>query len=138
MSCTLAASSTPPRGRDCRAASSTSSRRCLPSIDLFALLNDPEMMLRGIDGMFTGLKDGLESKFATLALPLVGDKLKDAAKFVDNLRDSLLGVVPGQQGASVTALSRLQLRQPGDSALPTRWRRTTTTTHRTTSRYPTC
>ncbi|MFM9971581.1 MAG: DUF4347 domain-containing protein, partial [Burkholderiales bacterium] len=78
----------------------------VPSIDIFALLNDPETMLKGIDGMFTGIKDGLNSKFASLALPLVGDKLKTAANFVDKLRDSLLGVKTGQGSTSVTAISR--------------------------------
>ncbi|MEI6722899.1 MAG: hypothetical protein WCO67_19215, partial [Betaproteobacteria bacterium] len=74
----------------------------VPSIDLFALLNDPETLLLGIDGMFKGIKSGLNDKFASLALPLIGDKLKDAANFVDGLRDSLLGVAAGQQLTDAT------------------------------------
>lgn len=72
------------------------------ALDVFALLNDPETLLEGLDGMFDGIKDGLNSQFASMALPMVGDKLKDAAKFIDNLRDSLLGVDSAHKNDAVT------------------------------------
>jgi len=64
----------------------------VPSFDLFAILNDPGQVLNGLEEMFEGMKGSLESKFTQLALPLIGDELKDAAKFIDVLRAELLGI----------------------------------------------
>lgn len=65
------------------------------SIDLAALLNDPATVLKGLEGMFTGIKSGLESRFVEIKLPLIDDKLKDAANFIDDLRADLLGTTNG-------------------------------------------
>ena len=76
--------------------------------DVFAVLNDPAVMLQGLDGMFSGIRDGLGSQFAALALPMIGDKLKDAAGFVDTLRDRLLGVAAGMRSLDVTNSARYE------------------------------
>jgi len=60
-------------------------------IGLFSILNDPANVLDGLEGIFDTIKSGLDSKFASLGLPLVGEAFHDAAGFVDGLRDDLLG-----------------------------------------------
>ncbi|MDO9175286.1 MAG: hypothetical protein Q7V62_10820, partial [Actinomycetota bacterium] len=63
----------------------------VPSAGLFDIINDPGMVLSGVEGMFDNLKAGIESKFAQLVLPMIGDELQDAADFVGDLKYDLLG-----------------------------------------------
>jgi Ca2+-binding RTX toxin-like protein len=65
------------------------------SIDLAALLNDPATVLKGLESMFEGIKAGLEGRFLEIKLPLIDDKLKEAADFIDGLREDLLGATNG-------------------------------------------
>ena len=60
------------------------------AFNVFEILNDPAKVLQGLEGMFDGLKSSIGDKFDNLNLPLVGDALKDAPDFIDDLRDSLL------------------------------------------------
>ncbi len=76
----------------------------VPSFDIFAILNDPNNLLVGLEGMFQQIKSGLESQFSSLNLPLIGDKLQGAAAFVDTLRDSVLDITNASE--SVGSLAR--------------------------------
>ncbi len=60
-------------------------------LGIAALLNDPGLMLRGLEQMFDVLQSDLDAKFNSLGLPLVGDAVSDAAGFVGGLRDDVLG-----------------------------------------------
>ena len=72
---------------------------------LFSVINDPGLVLRGLEDMFSGIKAGLTSRFAQIGLPLVGDKLEQAAGFVDSrLRAGVLGIddlAAGMSGSGV-------------------------------------
>ncbi|MFV2089780.1 MAG: hypothetical protein ACC642_03915, partial [Pseudomonadales bacterium] len=69
--------------------------------DLFAIINDPGLVLAGLENMFSGIKAGLEARFAQIGLPLVGDKLAQAADFVDeSLRARVLGIADLSTGMS--------------------------------------
>lgn len=76
----------------------------LPEIDLAglfdvgALLNDPGLILAGLEGMFDGLKSSIDDKFNNLELPLVGDALKSTPDFINDLRASLLGIIDSNIG----------------------------------------
>jgi hypothetical protein len=64
--------------------------------DLFslgALLNDPQTVLSGLEGMFNGIRNQIQSNIDSVKLPLVGDNLDGASAFVDNLEQKLLGGV---------------------------------------------
>ncbi|MCA9138139.1 MAG: hypothetical protein KDB00_15315, partial [Planctomycetales bacterium] len=70
--------------------------------DVFAILNDPEAIINGLNAIFYNAKQGISKYFtpptpgepAPLQLPLIGDALKDAPAFLDDLRGKL--VVPLQ------------------------------------------
>ncbi len=73
----------------------------LPAFDLFALIDDPGRVLIGLEDMFSGIQAGLSSRFAQMGLPLVGDKLEEAAAFVDEtLRAGVLGIADLSAGMS--------------------------------------
>ncbi|MDH3549896.1 MAG: hypothetical protein OEQ16_11155, partial [Gammaproteobacteria bacterium] len=62
--------------------------------DLFslgALLNDPQTVLSGLEGMFDGIRNQIQSNIDSVKLPLVGDNLDGASAFVDDLEQKLLG-----------------------------------------------
>ncbi len=61
-------------------------------LNLMAYLNDPQVILAGLEGMFDNLKRMMADQLGGLGLPLVGDVLKDVGSFVDKLRDDFLGV----------------------------------------------
>jgi len=58
--------------------------------DLFALLNDPQNIIDGLDLVFDGM-DGVSGYFSNLDLPLIGDAMKEAPGFVEELRHLVLG-----------------------------------------------
>ncbi len=58
--------------------------------DLFALLNDPQFIVDSLNGVFNGVK-GISSFFAGLHLPLIGDALKSAPDFVQDLQNLIVG-----------------------------------------------
>jgi len=70
--------------------------------DLFALLNDPRSVLLGLESMFDGLKSRVEENIANVNLPLVGDQLADAADFITDLKQDLLGK-PNSAGKYIRA-----------------------------------
>ena len=53
---------------------------------LLEIVQDPTILLDGIDGAFRGVQGALDAAFDDLILPLVGDALKDSAGFIDDLR----------------------------------------------------
>jgi hypothetical protein len=87
------------------------------TFDIFAFLNDPENVLRELEGIVTGLKDGLLARLDQIGLPLIDDKLKDAAGFIDNLRDRLLGI--DDADADVATAARYDTSGLGYQLLPT-------------------
>ncbi|MFO0876531.1 MAG: DUF4347 domain-containing protein [Gemmataceae bacterium] len=68
------------------------------SFDLFKLLNDPKNILVSIDLMFAGMKQQFFDRFAQMNFPLIANKMAEAAGFVDQLRDDLLGIAPDKRG----------------------------------------
>ncbi|MEW6156754.1 MAG: Ig-like domain-containing protein, partial [Verrucomicrobiota bacterium] len=88
--------------------------------DLFALLNDPQNIIAGLNAIFDGLRGALDSKFASFVLPFLGEELKKAANFIDDnidteaganaagldLRDKVVGVT-NAQGVYVSGLGKL-------------------------------
>ncbi|WP_029407232.1 DUF4347 domain-containing protein [Thiomicrorhabdus sp. Milos-T2] len=78
------------------------------SFNLIAFLNDPTTVLTGLEGMFSNIKSLMTDQLGQLGLPLVGDVMKNAGAFVDELRDNLLGVKnsgiyeTGKLGAELT------------------------------------
>ncbi|MBN1006127.1 DUF4347 domain-containing protein [Amphritea pacifica] len=68
--------------------------------NLIAFLNDPATILAGLEGMFGGIKSVMADQLGQLGLPFIGDVLKDSGAFVDQLRDSMLGVKSGGVYAS--------------------------------------
>ncbi|MBL4898920.1 MAG: DUF4347 domain-containing protein, partial [Colwellia sp.] len=81
----------------------------LPSIDLFALLNDPKAIVDGLNTMFDAFKSALGSQFAELIIPVLGDELKEAANFIDDgdksqgsdLRDLVVGLNTQADGEGI-------------------------------------
>jgi Ca2+-binding RTX toxin-like protein len=61
------------------------------AFSLAAVLNDPATILKGLEGMFDGLKNVVSGRFSSLGLPLIGDALKGIDSFFDDMRDDLLG-----------------------------------------------
>ncbi|MEO2021597.1 MAG: hypothetical protein ABGX05_07200, partial [Pirellulaceae bacterium] len=59
------------------------------SFSLFSLFNDPQFILNAVNRMFDGMKSGLEDKLIPLQLPLIGDALKDAPEFIEDIRGKL-------------------------------------------------
>lgn len=58
---------------------------------LFAMLNDPALVLAGLEGMFDGIRDHIAVNIEQLNLPLIGNKLAGASGFVDGLKHDLIG-----------------------------------------------
>ena len=59
---------------------------------LFGIINDPQSILDGLNGMFDGVKAALDLQFQYLALPLIGETIKsEGTKFVESLRDQVVG-----------------------------------------------
>ena len=82
-------------GKNVPGGISTSFTYATPSMssgfDLFAMLNDPRSVLSGLESMFDGMKNRVEENIANVNLPLVGDQLADAADFISDLKQDLLG-----------------------------------------------
>jgi hypothetical protein len=60
------------------------------SFSLFAILNNPEAVLLGLENIF-GISQNLSDLFDEVGLPLVGNAFDDATQFMDVLRENLLG-----------------------------------------------
>ena len=63
----------------------------VPGFDLFAYLNDPATILSGLEKFFTTVQDGVDGEIGGVEIPVIGDAMDDAANFVGDLRDRLLG-----------------------------------------------
>ncbi len=61
------------------------------TFNLTALLNDPALILRGLEAMFDGLRDQVADRVDGVVLPLIGKAMEGASNFVDELKHSLLG-----------------------------------------------
>ena len=53
-----------------------------------AMLNDPQNIIDGLNGLFAGIRTGLTNDIASLGLPLIGDALQDAASGIDDGYDT--------------------------------------------------
>jgi hypothetical protein len=81
----------------------------MPAFDMFAVLNDPAAIVNGLNTMFDAFKDALESQFAGLIIPVLGDELKQAANFIDDgdessgddLRDLVVGLNTKEDGEGI-------------------------------------
>ncbi|MEM7311655.1 MAG: matrixin family metalloprotease, partial [Planctomycetota bacterium] len=59
--------------------------------DLFALLNDPQFVVDGLNTIFDGAEDLANEFFAGVDLPIVGDALHESAGFIQKLQDLVVG-----------------------------------------------
>ncbi|MFC1857297.1 matrixin family metalloprotease, partial [Thermodesulfobacteriota bacterium] len=57
---------------------------------LFMLLNDPEFIVDGLNGIFDRM-NGVADFFGDLNLPLIGDAMNDASSFIDDLQALIVG-----------------------------------------------
>ncbi|MCH5373297.1 MAG: hypothetical protein JJ992_04935, partial [Planctomycetes bacterium] len=76
---------------------------------LFFILNDPQNILDGLEGMFDGLQAGLTGIFDNVGMPLIGDALKNSEeidRFLDDLREKILGreITPADPNAGTPAV----------------------------------
>src|SRR5262249_33438306 len=55
-----------------------------------ALLNNPAVLLGGLDTLLGTLQDGLNSQVLSQSLPLIGSHLKDGAQFIQDFRGGVL------------------------------------------------
>ncbi|MGY8997000.1 MAG: hypothetical protein ACKVH7_11205, partial [Alphaproteobacteria bacterium] len=76
------------------------------AFNIFALLNDPAIVLSSLEAMFGELGKQVAATIASLELPLIGDGLDGADQFIDDMRISLLGAPAGPAGEYWTTTSR--------------------------------
>ncbi|RPI46984.1 MAG: LEPR-XLL domain-containing protein, partial [Betaproteobacteria bacterium] len=58
-------------------------------IQAINLFDDMDALVQGIDLILAGIQDAMDGEFLGLKLPIIGDSLKDEAKFVDTLRQEI-------------------------------------------------
>ncbi|CAB5140735.1 diguanylate cyclase/phosphodiesterase (GGDEF & EAL domains) with PAS/PAC sensor(s), partial [Olavius algarvensis associated proteobacterium Delta 3] len=69
----------------------------LSAFSLFALLNDPEKIITGLDAVFYGMSevkdyfDSLSDESSGSSLPLIGEEMDKGTDFVEDLRHRVLG-----------------------------------------------
>ena len=106
------------------ATTTVSAPNIAAEIQAINLFDDMDALVQGIDLILAGIQDAMDGEFLGLELPIIGDSLKDQAKFVETLRQELktaLSAAFGSGGTSAIAVQEAlfdALGQAGLDVLP--------------------